>query len=113
MAKNIEEGDSRHADIEVTQLDRETGAADVAEITTKNPYFEINFIGTYVAILMGVIASYGGFVMPATSLAFINDDIGPPRDTKAKINTDGSQGPLSISLGYRLFGRYSLRLGMS
>lgn len=77
MANKIEESDSGHAEVEVTQLGgRETAAADVAEITTKNPYFEINFIGTYVAIVMGVIASYGGYVMPVTSLAFINDDIG-------------------------------------
>lgn len=76
MANKVEQGDVSHAEIEVTQLGHETAAADVAEITTKNPYTEINFIGTYVAILMAVIASYGGYVMPVTSLAFINDDIG-------------------------------------
>lgn len=76
MAHKVEQGDVAHAEIEVTQLGNETAAADVAEITTKNPYTEVNFIGTYVAILMGVIASYGGYVMPVTSLAFINNDIG-------------------------------------
>ena len=49
---------------------------DVVEITQGNPYFEPNFIGTYLAVCLGALSSYGGFVMPATSLALINADIG-------------------------------------
>lgn len=113
MTNKVESGDVAHAEVEITQLGRETSAADVAEITTKNPYTEINFIGTYVAILMGVIASYGGYVMPVTSLAFINDDLGQLKPIDGETETDNLQGPPSTSPGYRLFGRYFLRSGMS
>ena len=49
---------------------------DVLEITTKRPYKEVGFIFTYIAACLGALAAYGGFVMPATSLALINLDIG-------------------------------------
>jgi len=49
---------------------------DVVDITQANPYFEPNFIGTYFAVCLGALSSYGGFVMPATSLELINQDIG-------------------------------------
>lgn len=112
MTNKVVSGDVAHPEVEVTQLGGETAAADVAEITTKNPYTEINFIGTYVAILMGVIASYGGYVMPVTSLAFINDDLGEPKSAVAVSGTDNLQGRLSTSHGFRLFGHFSLRSGM-
>ena len=50
--------------------------ADVLEVTHKRPYGEINFIGTYIAVGLGACACYGSFVMPATSLALIEADIG-------------------------------------
>ena len=49
---------------------------DKLEITKERPYGEINFIGTYIAVCLGALACYGGFVMPATSLALIEEDIG-------------------------------------
>jgi len=49
---------------------------DVVALTEKNPYFERNFIGSYLAVCLGALSSYGGFVLPATSLALINADIG-------------------------------------
>lgn len=49
---------------------------DVIEVTTKRPYREVNFLMTYLAAGLGALASFGGFVMPATSLALINEDIG-------------------------------------
>lgn len=49
---------------------------DVVHVTHERPYFEINFIGTYAAICLGALACYGGFIMPATSLALINEAIG-------------------------------------
>ncbi|KAK4936010.1 hypothetical protein LTR10_023057 [Elasticomyces elasticus] len=61
---------------------------DVVVLTQKNPYFEFNFIGTYVAICLGTMSSYGGFVMPATSLALINETI-------------------AVSIGFTLVGRLS------
>lgn len=49
---------------------------DVLEVTQASPYREPNFIGTYLAICLGALSAYGGFVMPATSLALIDADIG-------------------------------------
>lgn len=52
---------------------------DKLEVTKERPYREINFIGTYLAVCLGALACYGGFVMPATSLTLIEEDIGSPR----------------------------------
>lgn len=49
---------------------------DILNITQKSPYLERNFTGTYLAICLGGFSAYGGFVMPATSLALIDEDIG-------------------------------------
>ena len=76
MASKTEESHVADTELDTTQLGHTTSAVDVAEITTENPYTEINFIGTYAAIILGAVASYGGYVMPVTSLAFINADIG-------------------------------------
>ena len=50
--------------------------ADVLRVTHDRPYGEMNFVGTYVAVCLGAQACYGSFVMPATSLALIEADIG-------------------------------------
>ncbi|OAG42658.1 hypothetical protein AYO21_03243 [Fonsecaea monophora] len=50
---------------------------DVVEITTKSPYREINFYGTFAAVTLAASSSFGGFLLPATSLTLINADIGP------------------------------------
>lgn len=55
---------------------KEDTIEDVVEITHGTPYRDINFLGTYLACALGAVASYGGYVMPATSLALINADIG-------------------------------------
>ena len=49
---------------------------DVIHTTTENPYKEINFIGTYLAIGFATCGAFAGFVMPVTSLTIINMDIG-------------------------------------
>lgn len=49
---------------------------DVIETTTENPYFEINFIGTYAAITLATCAAFAGFVMPVTALTLINAAVG-------------------------------------
>ena len=64
-----EKGDD--APLKPTQSDH-----DVLRVTQKRPYGEINSIGTYVAVCLGALSCYGGFIMPATSLALINEDIG-------------------------------------
>jgi hypothetical protein len=65
---------------------------DVIVVTTKRPYREINFLMTYIAAGLGALASFGGFVMPATSLALINEDLG----TKAT-NSEIVHGELTMS----------------
>lgn len=57
-------------------VDHVTSDVDVIQVTKERPYLELNFIGTYFAVCLGALACYGGFVMPATSLALINEDIG-------------------------------------
>jgi hypothetical protein len=57
-------------------LEHTNTVIDVVQVTTKTPYKEVNFIGTYCAICFGTCGAYAGFVMPATSLAIINGDIG-------------------------------------
>lgn len=49
---------------------------DVIETTTANPYLELNFIGTYLAIAFAAAGAFSGFSMPATSLSIINEQIG-------------------------------------
>jgi len=69
---------------EITQIEDSLGSElapaasedDVLEITTKSPYGEVNFIGTYAALVLSATVAYGGWIMPATSLQYINADIG-------------------------------------
>lgn len=49
---------------------------DVLHVTQRSPYRDPKFIGTYLAVCLGALSSYGSFVMPATSLLLINADIG-------------------------------------
>lgn len=58
------------------EIERTRDEADVIHVTTANPYFEINFIGTYVAIAFAVCAAFAGFIMPATALVEINAILG-------------------------------------
>jgi hypothetical protein len=58
------------------RLDYVATDTNVIAVTQKSPYFERNFIGTYAAVCLGTLSCYGGFVLPATSLALINEDIG-------------------------------------
>ena len=60
MAIKTEESHIADAEIDVTPLG--DAGVDIAEVTTANPYTEINFLGTYAAIILGAVASYGGYV---------------------------------------------------
>lgn len=62
--------------IEDAKGDGRSNEEDILIVTTENPYGEINFIGTFIAIALSIIGAYGGWVMPATSLSNINADIG-------------------------------------
>jgi len=53
---------------------------DVLHVTQRSPYRDPKFIGTYLAVCLGALSSYGSFVMPATSLLLINADIGKYRN---------------------------------
>ncbi|KAK3713537.1 hypothetical protein LTR37_008495 [Vermiconidia calcicola] len=80
-----------------------TSQDDVLEVTKERPYGELNFIGTYVAVCLGSLACYGGFVMPATSLALINEDIGASANVVWVILA----WTLCLAVGYTLVGRLS------
>ena len=49
---------------------------DVVVVSHKRPYGTVNFIGTYFAVGLGACSVYGAFVLPATSLSYINAAIG-------------------------------------
>lgn len=70
MAPSFHESEVANASSAKTPIE------DTVEITQEAPYRNINFLGTYAATALGTIASYGGYVMPATSLALINADLG-------------------------------------
>ena len=110
MATDSEKHGITDVEIDATKLDH---GEDIAEVTTKNPYTEVNFIGTYVAIILGAVASYGGYVMPITSLAFINEDLGMLHAARISVDTRSNllQGLRSTSPGCRSCGRFALPLG--
>jgi MFS family permease len=76
--KNIaaDHRDSNSIPEHIEQLDRTHTEKDVIHTTHESPYREVNFIGTYVAILLGCNASFAGFLMPITSLALIEAELG-------------------------------------
>ena len=49
---------------------------DVIETTTENPYKELNFIGTYIAIAIACAAAFASYIMPVTAIVAINAIIG-------------------------------------
>ena len=73
-------------------------------VTKERPYKEINFIGTYAAVCLGALACYGGFVMPATSLALIEAEIGGNTASGVWIVLAWT---LCLAVGYTLVGRLS------
>jgi hypothetical protein len=69
--------DSNSIPEHIEHLDRTHTNKDVVQTTQESPYGEINFIGTYLAILLGCNASFAGFLMPITSLSLIEAELGP------------------------------------
>lgn len=72
---------------------------DVIHVSHERPYSETNFIGTYIAICLGALACYGGFVMPATSLAQINAAIGNELTYPRFLSLTIMQDPLLVTIG--------------
>lgn len=70
----VERSSDTTSELRPTQSD-EPGI-DVVRISHKRPYGDPNFIGTYVAAGLGACSVYGAFVLPATSLSFIDAAIG-------------------------------------
>ncbi|KAL5362255.1 fungal trichothecene efflux pump [Aspergillus floccosus] len=69
----------------------------------KNYYWSLDFIGTIVALCLGSISNYLGYVLPANLLTFINQDIGPsPNITWVTLSYT-----LGLSVGFLIFGRLS------
>jgi MFS family permease len=60
----------------IEELERTHTNIDVIETTQQNPYGEINFIGTYIAVTLACCASFAGFIMPVTSLQVIEAELG-------------------------------------
>lgn len=57
-------------------MERTRTNIDVIETTTANPYKELNFIGTYIAIAFGCAAAFASYIMPVTAITTINAIIG-------------------------------------
>lgn len=76
---------------------------DVIELTQQHPYTELNFLGTYCAITLGACGAFAGFVMPVTSLAIINADIGPSEN----LTWVALAWTLLCAIGSTLVGRLS------
>ncbi|KAK4941425.1 hypothetical protein LTR10_018694 [Elasticomyces elasticus] len=69
----------------------------------KHYYRSIGFIGTFIALCLGNISNYLGFVLPVNSLALIDEDIGP----SSNINWVALAYTLGLSVGFLLVGRLS------
>lgn len=76
MASNSDHIEGTGSDDVDDSLKHVQSRIDFVDITQKNPYLEPNFIGTYVATAFGWLAASGGFTLPATSLAYIDADLG-------------------------------------
>lgn len=70
----VERSSDTTSELQPTQSN--DGRIDVVRISHKRPYGDPNFIGTYLAAGLGACSVYGAFVLPATSLSFINTAIG-------------------------------------
>ncbi|KAK4499760.1 hypothetical protein PRZ48_007946 [Zasmidium cellare] len=85
------------------EMERVHTKIDVIETTQDNPYFEINFIGTYAAITLATCAAFAGFVMPVTALTLINAAVGP----SPNYDWIALAWVLTSSVGFTLIGRLS------
>ncbi|KAJ9658280.1 hypothetical protein H2201_007839 [Coniosporium apollinis] len=69
----------------------------------RNYYYSPGFIGTVVALCLGNISNYLGWIMPSNSLLLINADIGP----SANITWVALAYTLGLSVGFLIVGRLS------
>lgn len=67
---DVKTGESPPA--ELFQLNQVNTNIDVIHLSTKSPYLEVNFIGTYLACILSTVCLYAGYVsstFPSTVLA--------------------------------------------
>ena len=78
VEKNQGKGDGEHGRLPEHNEDlaRTRTNIDVIETTTENPYTELNFIGTYIAIAIGCAAAFASYIMPVTAIVAINTILG-------------------------------------
>ncbi|KAH7121361.1 fungal trichothecene efflux pump [Dactylonectria macrodidyma] len=91
-----------HADGTIDYLDAKAVGGDVDEMPA-GYFLSAKFIGTVTAQCLGSICAYLGWVLPANTLALINQDIGPSEN----INWVATMWTMGSSIGFLLFGRLS------
>ncbi|KAH6955725.1 trichothecene efflux pump [Ilyonectria sp. MPI-CAGE-AT-0026] len=91
-----------HADGTVDYVDVGAVGGDFDEMP-KGYFLSAKFIGTVTASCFASICAYLGWVLPANTLALINQDIGPSDN----INWVATIWTMGSSIGYLLFGRLS------
>ena len=107
-------------------MERTRTNIDVIQTTRENPYKELNFIGTYIAIAIGCAAAFASYIMPVTAIVEINAILGESQHQALEYSqADLQQGPspnyvwvplawvLMSSVGFTLVGRLSDIFGMS
>ncbi|KAK7430669.1 hypothetical protein QQZ08_002713 [Neonectria magnoliae] len=91
-----------HADGTIDYLDAEAVGGEYDQMP-KGYFLSPQFIGTVTAQCLGSICAYLGWVLPANTLALINQDIGPSKN----INWVATMWTMGSSIGFLLFGRLS------
>lgn len=91
-----------HTDGTVDNVDTHAIGGELEEMP-KGYFRSIQFIGTVVAVCTGSICAYLGWVLPANTLALINQDIGP----SPNLGWVGTVWILGSAVGFLLVGRLS------
>ncbi|KAF2024793.1 MFS general substrate transporter [Setomelanomma holmii] len=91
-----------HTDGTVDMVDTHAIGGELADMP-KGYFRSVNFIGTVIAVCTGSICAYLGWVLPANTLALINQDIGP----SPNLGWVGTVWILGSAVGFLLVGRLS------
>lgn len=91
-----------HADGTVDLIDAHAIGGAVEKMP-KGYYYSPQFVGTVVAVCLGSICAFLGWVLPANTLSLINKDIGPSQD----LNWVATVWILGTAIGFLLVGRLS------
>lgn len=91
-----------HADGTVDLIDAHAYGGEFAAMP-RGYYLSINFLATFAAVCLASICAYLGWVLPANTLALINEDIGP----SSNLNWVATTWTLGSAIGFLLVGRLS------